>query len=157
MGIEGEDGDPDLQDGERSHARVHLREALLGGVEQVEAGGGTGVEARELAVEAARVTCGTGGSDASGVFGTCRTPRGFIWQTGFVGSEATGRSPPEGEKGVVYGLLQGIEGLLEVVSRDVHGHLAAPLRARASPLIPKADGSFIGPVRIIFSQLLNEL
>mmetsp|Transcript_10765 Transcript_10765/g.44768 ORF Transcript_10765/g.44768 Transcript_10765/m.44768 type:complete len:378 (+) Transcript_10765:989-2122(+) len=85
-----------------------------------------------------------------GVFGPCRTPRGFIWQTGFVGSEATGRSPPEGEKGVVDGLLQGIEGLLEVVSRDVHGHLAAPLRARASPLIPKADGSFIGPVRIIF-------
>ena len=93
----------------------------------------------------ARVTCGTGGSDASGVFGPCRTPRGFIWQTGFVGSEATGRLPPEGEKGVVDGLLQGIEGLLEVVSRDVHGHLAAPLRARASPLIPKADGSFIGP------------
>ena len=63
--------------------------------------------------------------------------RGFIWQTGFVGSEATGRLPPEGEKGVVDGLLQGIEGLLEVVSRDVHGHLAAPLRARASPLIPE--------------------
>lgn len=56
---------------------------------------------------------------------------------GFIGSEATGRAPPEGEKGVVYGLLQGIEGLLEVVSRDVHGHLAAPPRARASPLIPE--------------------
>ena len=57
---------------------------------------------------------------------------------GFIGSEATGRrAPPEGEKGVVYGLLQDIEGLLEVFSRDVHGHLAAPLRARASPVIPE--------------------